>query len=263
MKSYIEMSKQLKSVKGDDSSKHRKAAADALQMVKALKEKRAEAIADGKQADYRTLCQDIEYHEERAKHEAEQAQKTGIPAEDFHKAWKAYREEYNREYEKILKYYVKLREQMTKAYSEILEFINEGNHEKDAFVMDAHISDSTSPELKMQKDFPEYRPNVKRGLSADGTLFVTTSNQPDRVSENVSEIERGIYVEGGVFGECTSERLFRTESEAKAKASSGPKSRFLYEENGVSEYLTRSEIRRRRLAKMTESERKFLENNHG
>lgn len=263
MKSYIEMSKQLKSVKGDDSSKHRKAAADALQMVRKLKEKRAEAIADGKQAEYKSLCQDIEYHEERAKHEAEQARQTELPAEDFHKAWKAYREEYDREYGKILKYYFKLREQMTKAYSEILEFINEGNHERAAFVMDAHISDSTSPELKMQKDFEKYRQHVRSDLSADGFLFVTTSDQPQRVSENVSEIERGIYVEGGVFGECTSESLFRTEVEAKAKASSGSEGRSLYEENGVSEYLTRSEIRRRKLAKMTESERKYLERNHG
>lgn len=257
MKSYIELAKQLKDTKADEAEKHRKASAEALQKVRELKEKRADAIVGGRQAEHKSICQDIEYYEERAKHEADQASRTEIPADGYHKAWTAYREEYDREYAKILKYYCKLRDQMTKAYSEILEFINEGNREKDAYIMDAHISDSSIPALKMQTDFPKYRPNARHELSADGTLFVTTSNQTDRVSENVSEIERGIYVEGGVFGECTSEKLY------KQRTKETDTGRLLWQANGVTEYLTREEFRERQLSHLTEGERKAFKRVHG
>lgn len=250
MKSYIELAEQIKLSKGNEAEAHRKAAEDCRMQLQILREKRAEAIAEGRKADHKSICQDIEFYEGREKFERGAAADKEIPSVMFWDAWKKYREDYDREFDKRAKAYNRLKEQLVKAYADMLDFMNQGNQEKEAYMADADINRSA---IKM----PEVSAPLDKGkdhISPDGALLVSLSDEKYRVRENVEDIENGVYSPGGVYGECKSEMFH------KAAAAPGPKNpqRFLWEQNGHSEYITREEYRERQLANMPEDYRKFV-----
>lgn len=255
MKSYIKMSERLKTSTKEKAATHKKGSAEALRFVEELRGKRAAALAEGRQEDYDKLGRDIEYYQGRAKIEAEQANKTDIPRSQFTQAWEEYREDYDREFDKRAKAYNKLKEQLAKAYSELLEYMNEGNRERLAYVYDvgAGLWEEQMPRLSTLclKDESGHK------ISIDGILLASVSDNQVRISDNVHSIECGSYADGGLYGESAIEAIY------KKRPSPSRESRFLWEENGKSEYLTLKEIRQRRLARLTEKEKAFLEQKHG
>lgn len=249
MKSYIELAEQIKLSKGNEAEAHRRAAEDCRMQLRILREKRAAAIAEGRQADHKSICQDIEFYEGREKFERGAAADKEIPSVMFWDAWKKYREDYDREFDKRAKAYNRLKEQLVKAYADMLDFMNQGNQEKEAYMADADINRSA---IKMPEvSAPGYE---SKDISVDGALLVSLSEQAYRVHENVTDIESGVFSPGGVYGECGTERIY------KAAAAPGPKDsqRVLWEQNGHSEYITREEYRERQLASMPEDYRKFV-----
>lgn len=250
MKSYIELTEQIKLSKGNEAEAHRRAAEDCRMQLRILREKRAAAIAEGRQADHKAICQDIEYYEGRERHEREMGAHSEVPAVKYSEAWNKYREDYDREFKKKAKAYNQLREQLTEAYADLLEFMNQGNKEKEAYSIDASVN---RYEIKM----PDVSSPLNKGkdhISPDGALLVSLSDEKNRVRENVEDIENGVYSPGGVYGECKSEMWQNTMSAPRPKR----EQRFLWEQNGHSEYITREEYRERQLASMPEDYRKFV-----
>lgn len=250
MKSYIELAEQIKLSKGNEAEAHRRAAEDCRMQLRILREKRAAAIAEGRQADHKSICQDIEFYEGREKFERGAAADKEIPSVMFSDAWKKYREDYDREFKKKAKAYNQLREQLTEAYADLLEFMNQGNKEKAEYLTDANVNEC---EIKM----PDVSSPLDKGkdhISPDGALLVSLSDEKYRVRENVEDIENGVYSPGGVYGECKSEMFYNTMSAPRPKR----EQRFLWEQNGHSEYITREEFRERQLASMPEDYRKFV-----
>lgn len=256
MKSYIEMAEKLRASRGSESSEHRKAADEARRMIDTLKGKRALAIAEGRQSDYKTICQDIEYYEGRERFELDQAAEDEIPEGDFLPAWLAYREDYEREFDKRFRAYNKIRRQAAEAYAELLTFMNEGNRQKDSYISDARISAKYDhEELRLPVTADAFKPS--RRITADAGLLASLDDDPIRVVENAALIEGGEYVKGGLYGE--------TVSEALSKRYEAPKTKELYywEQGGRSELLTREQFRERQLAHLTPAERKAWYREHG
>ena len=219
MKSYIDAVAKARGDNKKEIEAHLNAAEAAKAEAAILREKKAKAIENGDQAEYLSLCNQIEYQEARAKREKEKAKVAELPTDTIMQLWEEYATEYNKVFEKKKASFDKIREELGKAYIDLLMVVAAGNNEWNSVkvnLRDRRVGARCADEIITQLSKPEDSKCGYASLSPEGSIAVTVLGLDGNRAENINFIENGGFIKS-IYDESFNEALARKSKEKPKK----------------------------------------------
>lgn len=197
MKSYIEAVTARRAAINSAKQAHIAGANEAARKADELRETRTDALQDGDREKYLNVCREIEFYEEKAKHEAHHVDAEGLTTENIIDIWESFAADYNKDFIKARAKVNELREKLARAYIALLSIMSEGNKEYEAARDDLkgrRLGSYNAEDCITPLETPA-ESLCNEDLTPEGIITVAALHLDAGRAENIGLIERGGHID--------------------------------------------------------------------